>query len=445
MTSDLPTSGDLRAALPQLWRRYGGAKGKESVTFTARRFRTWLRKHKTSPLTKLASAGEEAVSKFLRERSQRLCLKQRLGFRFKDPSKHGTWAVDNLQGYATKIRNLNTKRSLRGRTEVSWHSYVAEFQLRVRGSDCFEIRRRTRTNVVSARVQKRLRGDEPLCRETIFVTACSRRREASDRRKRIKIERRTADLLPAVIFWPVQPSTTHRWTLIFLHGMGNSALGNYEEKPHYFVDGTIALKVVIPTAPSRELTCFDKWWYKVQARGADKSSHRPRWRLMQFQAWYDYLTHRDGRREDDIDTESLHTMQRALHSVIMNEAAELQGRADRVILGGVSQGCCTALHAALTFPQRLGGFIGIVGHLLSSTPVDPHGPQAAMPLHFFHEVEDDIMRWAWVQKGEQRLREAGFNVHARHARDPEGHGHFIGGIEGRWVRSALQSICRPQG
>jgi len=353
--------------------------------------------------------------------------------------------VSNLQGYTKKTRILGAKRSLKGRTEISWHSYLAEFQFKVRDTDSFEIRRIMRTKVVSARVQKRLRGEEPLCREAIFVTAWSRRQEASDRRKRIKVERRTADLLPAVIFWPVQPSTKPRWTLIFLHGLGNSALGHYEEKPHYFVDGTVALKVVIPTAPSRELTCFDRWWYKVEARGAEKSSQRPRWRLTQFQAWYDYLTHRDGRREDDIDTESLLAIQRALHSVIRNEAAELQGRADRVILGGVSQGCCTALHAALTFPQRLGGFIGIVGHLLKNSPVDPDGPQASIPLHFFHEVEDDVMRWAWVQKGEQRLRDAGFNVHARHVKDPEGHGHYIGGIEGRWVRSALQSICRPQG
>ena len=37
-------------------------------------------------------------------------------------------------------------------------------------------------------------------------------------------------------------------------------------------------------------------------------------------------------------------------------------RAPRVFIGGASQGCCTALHCALQFPQKLGGFVGVVGH-----------------------------------------------------------------------------------
>jgi phospholipase/carboxylesterase len=258
----------------------------------------------------------------------------------------------------------------------------------------------------------------------------------------LKVEHRTLNLLPAVIYHPLQPSRVHQWTLIYLHGLGSSAFGNYPDLPHLFLDGTIALKVIIPTAPSRELSIFDEWWYKTkQSKSADGSPAKPRWRITQFLSWYDYLTNHDGKREDKIDQDSLRIMQKALHQLIRDEADQLNGRFDRVIMGGKSQGCCTALDAALTFPERLGGFIGCVGHLLSCTPTMRAGPQAETPLHFYHEVEDEIMQWAWVQQGERRLKEAGHDVRSRHNRDPEGNGHFIGGIEGRWIRQALQSIC----
>merc|ERR1719215_26970 len=208
------------------------------------------------------------------------------------------------------------------------------------------------------------------------LTAASRRREENGQ-SAPKSARRAdcvvCNLLPAVIFQ--QPSGAQEWTLIYLHGLGSSALENYADRPHYFFDGSVRLKVIVPTAPFRELSCFDEWWTQRN----DGS-----WYLERFHAWYDYLSNHDGSREDDLDLDSLLCMRRALHSLVKNEALELGGRTDRVILGGKSQGCCTALDAALTYPDALGGFIGVVGHVLKSTPVVPGGPQSFTPLHFFH-------------------------------------------------------------
>jgi len=298
------------------------------------------------------------------------------------------------------------------------------------------------TRRIAAEVEKRRRGDGAgLSSQVATITAHSRRLLKDDRRRKIKVERRRCDLLPAVILWPVQPSRVPLYTLIYLHGLGSSAFGDYGSRPHYFLNGTIAVKVVIPTAPSREMSCFDSWWVK----GTDG------YRLNQFWSWYDYISNHDGKKEDAIDYSSLATIQAALHELIRNEARELGGRFDRVILGGKSQGCCTALDAALTFPERLGGFVGIVGHILGCSPVDRGGPQCSTPLHFFHEPEDSTMRWEWVEPAQQRLRDAGYSVHSRHCRDPEtvsrgpGSGHYVGGVEGRWVRQALASICGTSG
>ncbi|CAE8655751.1 unnamed protein product [Polarella glacialis] len=293
----------------------------------------------------------------------------------------------------------------------SWHSYWTAYRLRLQGSDLV-IQRTAGTKELSTRIEKRRRGEigGPLASELVHVTAHSRRELAADRRKKIKVIRRAAHLLPAVIMRPSSlPQSLQRWTLIYLHGMGSSALANYADRPHYFHDGTASVKVIIPTAPSREVSCFDTWFTKTRA---SKEPSGSKWRLERFNSWYDYTSNHGGRREDTLDLHSLHAMQRALHKIIWREAEELGGRTDRILLGGKSQGCATALDAALTFPKRLGGFVGLVGHLLSCTPVDPGGPQVStpVPFHFHHEVEDDIMQWDWVQLEEQRLRDAGYQV-----------------------------------
>lgn len=392
------------------------------------KLRAWLRKVK-SPFPKCWAKGCD-LRRSIRATARLPCIPQRAGFRFKDPSKSGSWGMENLAGYSTRP----IKRKRVDERMVSWDSYVASFRLRLLPGDAtMEVSRSHSRERVSARVEKRRRDGVGLASELFTVTARSRCDQAEDGRKRIRVVRRTAKLLPAVIVRP--PKGQHQWTLIYLHGMGSSALGNYADRPHYFVDGSLAVKVVVPTSPSREVSCFDSWW--------NKSHVKKRWHLQKFFSWYDYLSNYNGKKEDFIDLCSLGIIQRALQSIIEAEASELGGRYDRVIIGGKSQGCCTALDAVLTFPERLGGFVGLVGHLLSCTPTDPGGPQVGVPLHFFHERHDKMMRWEWVQVGEQRLRDAGHRVHARHGADPEACGHFINGVEGQWIRSALRSICAP--
>lgn len=388
----------------------------------------WFREGSKLSLQK--GCKTEAELRKILSATQRLPgLRQRQGFRWADPE--GSTGVENLKGYA--------KEPLSGhKTLVTWGSYWAVFRLRMSGKDYIEIERATemkRTGVETAKVKRQ--PTKSLTNEVITITAHSRCKMALDRRRKIKVVRNKLDLLPAIMYRPLKPARC-QWTLIYLHGMNSSALKDYSDVPHYFIDGSLPVKVIIPQSPTRECSCYDQWWTTVKSR----SDGRTKQRLMKHCSWYDYLTDRGGKREDDIDWQSLYVMQKALHEIIWNEANELGGRTDRIILGGKSQGCCTALDAALTFPKKLGGFIGVVGHILSCTPTDPKGPQKSIPLHFFHEMQDTTMRWEWVQMGEQRLRDAGYRVHSRRLLDPQGGGHHVGGMtEGTWVRTSLRSIC----
>jgi hypothetical protein len=107
--------------------------------------------------------------------------------------------------------------------------------------------------MVAVRAEKRRRGDPagPLAEEMITVTARTRCDQAVDRRRKIRVVRRTADLLPAVIFRPI--TGPQQWTLIYLHSLNGSAVQGYLDKPHYFVDGSTSLKVVCQQPHSERL------------------------------------------------------------------------------------------------------------------------------------------------------------------------------------------------
>jgi len=364
--------------------------------------------------------------------------RQRLGVRFKDPGQSGTWGVDNLVGYASKSLGGTQQRS-----ELSWGSYVVTHRFQMSADASFKITRGSDMESHSAEVEVLPKSGQPLASGGMVVVTALSRRQASqkDRRSKLKVEKCRADLLPAVIYRPVQ-SCLHRWTLIYLHGFGTSVLEEYANTPHFFFNGSIALKVVVPSAPRRELSIFDGWWEQADDCSSARSSRRGKLAVKQFNAWYDYVTNRDGKKEDLIDVDSLHVLREALHDLVRSEAEQLGGQTDRVILGGKSQGCCMALDAALTYPRRLGAFVGVVGHLLACTPVEAKAPQVGMPFHFFHEVEDHLMGWTWVKQGLQKLKSVGHTVYSRRGKDSEGHGHYVnGGFEGRCIRQALESIC----
>lgn len=444
--SALPHIAALRAALPKLWKRKTRdselESGDDRTVLSLSSVRAWLRSAAAGKaLNQWAErASDLMLGRAFRQLSRSAPLRLRMGIRFQDPSQHGGWEVSNLKGYReTRLGRM----PLRVASIVSWHSYWAAFRVHVQKYDSEDkviIDRQLLTKKMSTAVEKQRRGEaRQLSSGRFHVTAHSRRQQAVDKRKRIKVVRKQADLLPAVVMKPVASPTLPRYTLIFLHGMGEVAM-RYADRPHYFHDGSAALKVLIPTAPLREISCFDTWWSKVKSRDVKGG----RWRLEKFNSWYDYISNRGGRKEDAIDIDSLHRTQESLHEIIAREAEELGGRSDRIILGGKSQGCVTALDAALTYPKRLGGFIGLVGHLLSCTPIEENGPQIQTPLHFYHEVEDDIMQWHWVSKMERRLRSSNYNVRSFRGKDPEGNGHFVGGVEGAWIRKSLRMICEAR-
>merc|ERR1719221_591592 len=95
-----------------------------------------------------------------------------------------------------------------------------------------------------------------------------------------------AEFKGVIVFDPCSKtlgSTLPRYTLIYLHSFSNRG-ADYFDYPHYFGISGAAVRVVVPTAPQLEQTCFKDW---LVWRG-----DRLRWRPIRFSSWFDYLTDR---------------------------------------------------------------------------------------------------------------------------------------------------------
>lgn len=217
----------------------------------------------------------------------------------------------------------------------------------------------------------------------------------------------------------------HKYTLVYLHPYAMGLRGYIRKTALFTFDG---LRVVMPSAPTRNITCL---------------GHRP------MKAWYDYLSDCGGAREEEVGEASLADSRQHLFSLLDREAlalSESEGYVamgngsghDGLIVGGLSQGCCTALDVAIRYQYPIRGFVGIVGHPLSLTPPGRH---LEVPLHFFNGAKDKVMRWQWVEPLIDRLRTAGHRKVTVHGPLPGVHHAVTREFEASCLRTALADIC----
>jgi len=159
----------------------------------------------------------------------------------------------------------------------------------------------------------------------------------------------------------------HTATLIFLHGLGDTGMGWAGAlntiRPDY-------LKVICPTAPMLPVTL----------NGG-----------MSMPAWYDILSldEADPHRED---MEGVDWAVNFVQDLVAEEERQHGVTADRVVVGGFSQGGAVSLRAALTSPHQLGGCAALSCYL----PGDPatYGePPHQAPVFQAHGDQDGVVTY----------------------------------------------------
>jgi predicted esterase len=171
------------------------------------------------------------------------------------------------------------------------------------------------------------------------------------------------------------PSADHTHTIIFLHGRDSIAT---EFAAEFFESQASGLETLLELFPTV------KWMFPT----ADflKSTRFD----CEMSQWFDMHSTEDPHEQED--GQDLSPSIQRIQTIIGQEAA-IVGH-DRVIIGGISQGCAVAIHALLSGNERLGGFIGLCSWLpkIEEIKTMDTGPAAdSTPTLLCHAQDDEVI------------------------------------------------------
>jgi predicted esterase len=215
--------------------------------------------------------------------------------------------------------------------------------------------------------------------------------------------------LPTTIF---PPSAPHTHTVIFLHGRGDTAKNfasslrfSRDSDNHSLFENFPSFRWVFPEAGLRETT----------ALGGQKASQ-----------WFDIWDVTNFSDHEDLQATGLRESVTSIRQILKNEAENLDGKWDHIILAGISQGAATSVHTLLNLnaPQRLGGFLGFSCRLpfpgrsladtravlgLEDVPSDNEVLRGT-PVLLEHCVDDPLVLIDWGRTLRDTLGEFGAQV-----------------------------------
>ena len=173
--------------------------------------------------------------------------------------------------------------------------------------------------------------------------------------------------------WPeplvVNPTIAHTHSILLLHGRGSNAerfglelLAARSSGGKTLAEHFPSAKFIFPTAKKRRSTVLKR---------------------VPINQWFDNFSLEDPSQRQNLQYEGIRETS-AFVAGLLHSEAEAVG-ADRVVVGGLSQGCAAALHVLLNFggPFPLAGFVGMSGWLPFAETLDP-------AVEDGNEDEDDI-------------------------------------------------------
>ncbi|PNS14071.1 hypothetical protein CAC42_6584 [Sphaceloma murrayae] len=186
----------------------------------------------------------------------------------------------------------------------------------------------------------------------------------------------------------------HTSTVIVAHGLGDSGAGwsflsdTWRDKNKF-----PETKFIFPNAPTIPITINMG---------------------MRMPGWYDIVSF-DALQESEDET-GINRSRDYFHSLIAKEI-ENGIPADRIVLGGFSQGGAMSLISGITCPTKIGGIFGLSSYLLLKNKVKDmvpkENPNKDTPIFMGHGDMDPIVRYEWGQQTAAKLKEWGWVVDFR--------------------------------
>ncbi|KAF2814115.1 acyl-protein thioesterase 1 [Mytilinidion resinicola] len=225
----------------------------------------------------------------------------------------------------------------------------------------------------------------------------------------------------------------HSAAFIFLHGLGDEASGLENIPQQFAAAGKLPhLNWLLPSALHNHDLAQAAWF--MPTRLSPFPSSRPE-------------------LDDPEDDEGINSSVAYIVSLI-DEFVARGIPANRIIVGGFSQGCAVSMLLGLTsvYSGRLGGVAGLSGYLPLAEKVDEmrkgaglsEKVQGGMEVFLARGTGDRLVPKRYARMLEETIKEVGIEESKVEVKEYEGMGHVIGGGELRdlctWLERVLPSI-----
>ena len=205
----------------------------------------------------------------------------------------------------------------------------------------------------------------------------------------------------------ILPTAAHTHTVIFLHGRDSTAS---EFAPEFFESQASDDRTLLEIFPGIRWIFPTGGIIRSARFGSDMSQ------------WFDMRSTENPheRHEHDNHDKELQTAVNFVTDIVNKEAASIGS--ENVFLGGISQGCSTAMHALLRNDKRLAGFIGLCSWFANcqNATSTPTTQASRTPIMLSHAQDDDIIDMKFGLEARDRLIGMGMEVQW-HAYEDGGH------------------------
>ena len=166
----------------------------------------------------------------------------------------------------------------------------------------------------------------------------------------------------------ILPTATHRYSIIWLHGLGADGHDFESIVPQLRLEAQPHIHFIFPNAPIQAVTI----------NGG-----------MKMRSWYDIF---EMSLERKVDIEGIYQSAVAINALIQLEM-DKGIASENILLAGFSQGGLIALHTGLRYPQKLAGIIALSTYLptVASLKTEAATANLTVPIFMAHGSMDSVV------------------------------------------------------